>query len=82
MEEQAPSAPTISLSDIIINVFSSPAEAFEGIRTSPARATVWLIPLIALLLLSAASIWTVFSNDTLRDQALQSQKERIQEQVR
>lgn len=82
MEEQVPSAPTISFSDIIINVFSSPAEAFEGIRTSPTRASVWLIPLIVLLLLSAASIWTIFSNSTLREQALQAQKERIQEQAR
>jgi hypothetical protein len=82
MEEQVPSAPTISLSDIIINVFSAPADAFEGIRTSPARASVWLIPLILLIVLSATSIWTVFSNDTLRDQALQVQRERIQEQAR
>jgi len=81
MEEQSPSTPTISLSDIIISVFSSPAEAFEGIRTSPARASVWLIPLIILMLLTAASIWTVFSNDTLREQALQVQKEKIQEQI-
>lgn len=81
MEEQVPSAPTISFSDIIINVFSSPAEAYEGIRTSPARASVWLIPLIILMLLSACSIWIVFSNETLREQALQVQKEKIQEQA-
>ncbi len=37
MEEQVPSAPTISFGDIVMNVFASPAEAFEGIRTSPAR---------------------------------------------
>lgn len=82
MEEQAPSAPTISLSDIVINVFSSPADAFEGIRTSPARASVWVIPLIILLLLTSASIWTIFSDDTLRAQAMQAQIERIEEQAR
>jgi hypothetical protein len=82
MEEQSPSAPTISFGDIVMNIFASPAEAFEGIRTSPARASVWVIPLIILLLLSSASIWMVFSNDTLRSQALEAQKERIQEQAR
>lgn len=82
MEEQAPSTPTISLGDIIMNVFASPAEAFEGIRTSPTRASVWVIPLILVLLLSSVSIWMVFSNDTLRAQALQAQKEKIQEQAR
>lgn len=39
MEEQVPSAPTISFGDIVMNVFASPAEAFEGIRTSPAAAS-------------------------------------------
>lgn len=82
MEEQVPSNPTISFTDIIINVFASPGEAFEGIRTSPARASVWIIPLILILLLSSASIWLMFSNETLREQALAAQKERIEEQAR
>jgi hypothetical protein len=82
MEEQAPAAPTISFSDIVMNIFASPSEAFEGIRTSPARASVWVIPMILILLLSSASIWIVFSNDTLRGQALEAQKQKIEEQAR
>jgi hypothetical protein len=82
MEEQAPSTPTISFTDIIINVFASPGEAFEGIRTSPSRGSVWIIPLVFVLLLSSVSVWIMFSNETLREQALAAQKERIEEQAR
>jgi hypothetical protein len=81
MEEQAPSAPTISLSDIIVNVFASPAEAFEGIRTSPARASVWVVPLLFTIVLAIGSIWMTFTNDTIRSQIAEQQRERMQEQV-
>ncbi len=81
MEEQAPAAPTISFSDIVLNVFASPAEAYEGIRTSPTRASVWLIPLLATIVLSIGSIWFTFTNDSLRSQIADQQRERMQEQV-
>jgi hypothetical protein len=81
MEEQAPSAPTISVSDIIVNVFASPAEAYEGIRTSPTRASVWVIPLILTIVLAIGSIWFSFTNESIRSQIADQQRERMQEQV-
>jgi hypothetical protein len=81
MEEQAPAAPTISLSDIIVNVFASPAEAYEGIRTSPTRASVWLVPLLLTFVLSIGAIWLTFTNESLKKQMIETQRERMQEQV-
>ena len=81
MEEQAPSAPTISLSDIIVNVFASPAEAYEGIRTSPARASVWVIPLLLMFVVSIGTIWITFTNESIKSQIVEQQRERMQEQV-
>jgi hypothetical protein len=81
MEEQAPSTPTISFGDIIMNVFASPSEAFEGIRTSQTRATVWVVPLIVVMLLSSCFVWMIFTNDTMKNQVIDSQRVRMQEQV-
>lgn len=81
MEEQATVAPTISLGDIIMNVFASPAEAFEGIRTSPTRASVWLVPLIVLILVTSLFSVMIFTNETLKMQFSDSQSQRIQERV-
>jgi hypothetical protein len=81
MEEQAPSAPTISLSDIIVNIFASPAEAYEGIRTSPTRASVWVVPLLLTFVLAIGSIWMTFTNESLKKQMIEVQREKMQEQV-
>ena len=81
MEEQAPSAPTISFSDIIINVFASPSEAFEGLRTSPVRATVWVVPLILLILLSSGSQYLMNSNESLKAQSQETMRQVYQRQV-
>jgi hypothetical protein len=81
MEEQAPSAPTISFSDIVINVFVSPAEAYEGIRTSPSRSSVWVVPLLLMFLLSIGYTWMMFTNESVKNQLLDQQRERLQEQV-
>jgi hypothetical protein len=81
MEEQAPSAPTISFSDIVVNVFASPADAYEGIRTSPTRASVWVVPLILVLLLTCCFTWVMFTNDAIRSQVIDMQRTRMEEQV-
>lgn len=81
MEEQAPSTPTISFSDIIINVFTSPGETFEGIRTSPTRASIWVVPLIILMLLSCCFTWLMFTNEAIKSQFMDSQRTRMEEQI-
>ncbi len=81
MEEQAPSAPTISFSDIVVNVFASPADAYEGIRTSPTRASIWVVPLIVLMLLSCCFTWLMFTNESMKSQFMDSQRTRMEEQV-
>ena len=81
MEEQEPSAPTISFTDIIVNVFASPADAYEGIRTSPTRASVWVVPLIVVILLSCVYTWVMFSNEAIKSQLMDARREAMQEQV-
>lgn len=82
MEEQAPSAPTISFSDIIMNVFASPTDAYEGIRTSPTRASVWVVPLIITLVLTCCFTGLMFTNESMKNQIMDSQRTRMEEQVK
>jgi len=81
MEEQAPSTPTISFGNLVVNVFASPSEAFEGLRTSPTRASVWLIPLIILIIMTSLFSVVMFTNETIRAQFMDSQSQRLQERV-
>lgn len=81
MEEQAPSTPTISLGNLITNVFASPSEAFEGLRSSPARASVWVIPLILFIVLNSIIAVVMFTNESIRAQFMESQSQRLQERV-
>lgn len=81
MEEQAPSAPTISFSDIVVNVFASPAEAYEGIRTSPSRGSVWIVPLLLTFVLTIGYTLLMFTNESIKSQIIEQQRERMQEQV-
>jgi hypothetical protein len=81
MEEQPVPAPTISLGNLIVNVFSSPSEAFEGLRTSPSRASTWVLPLILLIVFASLMSYVMFSNETLRAQFMDSQSQRLQQRV-
>jgi hypothetical protein len=81
MDQQPVPAPTISLGNLIVNVFSSPSEAFEGLRTSPARASTWVLPLILLIVFASLMSYVMFSNESLRAQFMDSQSQRLQHRV-
>jgi uncharacterized Tic20 family protein len=82
MEEQVPATPTISFGDIVMNLFTSPGDAYEGIRTSPSRGSVWIVPMIVAILLGCVYSWAMFSNDAIKSQFMDSRREQMQEQVR
>jgi hypothetical protein len=81
MEQQPVPTPTISLGNLIVNVFASPSEAFEGLRTSPPRASTWVLPLILLIVFASLMSFVMFSNESLRAQFMDSQNERLQQRV-
>jgi len=81
MTEQVDAPKGQGLGSILMNVFSSPGEAFQGLRESESRATLWLIPLILMILLASISTYVVLSNDTLKGQVLESRDRAIQKQV-
>jgi hypothetical protein len=81
MTEQLDAPKGQGLGSILMNVFSSPGEAFVGLRESESRATLWLIPLILLILLASVSTYVVFSNESLKSQVIESRNQAIEKRL-
>ncbi len=81
MEHLEPPVQSTPLSDLLLNVFSSPGDAFEGLKPSPARASVWLIPMIIIILIASGFTYVMFTNPTLKDQFMQAQEQALQKSV-
>ncbi|MBI3578339.1 MAG: YIP1 family protein [Ignavibacteriales bacterium] len=81
MEHLEPPVQSTPLSDLLLNVFSSPGDAFEGLKPSPARASVWIIPMIIIILIASGFSYVMFTNPTLKDQFMQAQEQALQKSV-
>jgi len=81
MDEQQPAAETQSLGTRIMNVFSSPGEAFEGIAAMESKTSLWLVPMLAAILLASIFSFVISSNEALRGQIVEMQQKALQEQV-
>jgi hypothetical protein len=81
MTEQIPAPKAQGLGSSVMNAFSSPNDAFEGLRESESKASFWLLPLLLLIVLASISTVTMFSNDTLKNQILESREQAMQKQV-
>ncbi len=81
MSEQIPLPKAQGFGSVLINVFSSPADAFADLGGSESKPTNWLFPLITLILLASVSTYTIFSNEGLKGQALEVQSRAIDKRV-
>lgn len=72
---------TITLGDRILNVFSSPSEAFEGLKEGPSQPMLWVITLVLYIIVTVGFTYTLFSNEELRSQMLDVQARALEEQV-
>jgi flagellar biosynthesis protein FlhB len=82
-QTEAPPPPTMSLGGRLLNVFATPGDVFQVVKTSSASTANWLVPAVILLLVSWTAAWLIFSQESithqlseLTDQAIQKQVER------
>jgi hypothetical protein len=73
----------MSLGSRLLNVFATPGDVFQEVKTSRDTATNWLVPALILVLVSWVSALLIFSQDSIKhqfsditDQAIQKQIER------
>lgn len=81
MDEQSATTEGQSLGTRIVNIFSSPSEAFEGIATMESKTSLWLIPMVVAILLAVAFSFVITSNETLKGQIVDVQAKRMQQMV-
>lgn len=79
-QEMTP-ASSVSLGTRIMNVFASPAEAFEGIGSSGSKASFWVIPLVVTIIVGLVSTYVLFSSETLRSQVMEQQTKAMEKRV-
>ncbi len=73
----------MSLGSRLMNVFVSPGELFESLKSAQRSAANWLIPLVILILVSTISVFVVFDQPNIqqqfRDQMTKQLEKKIQE---
>jgi len=76
-----PQAPTMSLGGRLSNVFATPGEVFEAVKTAKDSAANWLVPALILVLVSWAAAAVIFSQDSIKHQLSEITDQAIQKQV-
>jgi hypothetical protein len=62
-------------------IFSSPGEVFKDVAAAPVQTSSWLLPMIVSFLITALFTFALFNNESLRQQVLEPQTQKMQKQV-
>lgn len=81
MTEQIPAPKAQSLGSTMMNVFSSPGEAFSGLAQSESKPSLWLVTFVLSIVIASLFTIVIFSNEALKTQFLDSQNQAIEKQV-
>ena len=81
MEDQQSSPETQSLGTRIMNVFSSPSEAFADIAGLESKTNLWLVPMLVAIMIGVGISFAVSTNENLRAQIIEMQQRGLDAQV-
>jgi hypothetical protein len=84
MQEPPPETqqvPTMSLGGRLLNVFATPGDVFQEVKTAKDSAANWLVPALILILVSWAASVLIFSQDSIKHQLSEITDQAIQKQV-
>jgi hypothetical protein len=70
-----------SLAARLANVFATPGEVFDEVKTSPPRAAHWVVPGLLSCLVGVISVWVLFSQDDLRQQMMEQQAKAMEKKL-
>jgi hypothetical protein len=78
---EAPHPPTMSLGGRLLNVFATPGEVFQDVKTASASAANWLAPALILIAVSWLASGLIFSQPVIQHQLSDITERAIQKQV-
>ncbi len=64
-----------------MNVFATPGDVFQEVKTAGASTANWLVPALILIALSWAAAWLIFSQESINHQLSEITDRAIQQQV-
>ena len=73
--------PTLSLGGRLLNVFATPGEVFEAVKTAKPSAANWLAPALILIVLSWVASALIFSQESIKHQLSEITDKAIQKQI-
>lgn len=73
--------PTFSLSGRLFNVFATPGDVFQEVKTARVSAANWVVPALILIVVSWVSSWLIFSQDSIKHQLSEITDQAVQKQI-
>ena len=80
-QPEAPPPPAMSLGGRLLNVFATPGDVFQEVKTAKPSAANWLVPALILIAVSWVAAWLIFSQDSIKHQLSEITDQAIQKQV-
>jgi VIT1/CCC1 family predicted Fe2+/Mn2+ transporter len=80
-QPEAPPSPTMSLGGRLLNVFATPGDVFQEVKTASVSAANWLVPALILIVVSWVATWLIFSQESIKHQLSEITDQAIQKQV-
>jgi hypothetical protein len=74
--------PAMSLGSRLMNVFVSPSEVFDEVKSSPPQAANWLVPLVAAIIAGIIYSLVVFSQPGIIQQMKEPVEQKFEQMVR
>jgi hypothetical protein len=81
LQPEAPVPPTFSLSGRLFNVFATPGDVFQEVKTARVSAANWVVPALILIVVSWVSSWLIFSQDSIKHQLSEITDQAVQKQI-
>ncbi|HLF19889.1 MAG TPA: hypothetical protein VI704_03780, partial [Bacteroidota bacterium] len=81
MENQPTAPESLSMGSRIMNVFASPAEAFDGIATMESKTRLWLLPMLTAMAVGVLIAFVYSTNATIKAQIVDMQTKEMQKSV-
>jgi VIT1/CCC1 family predicted Fe2+/Mn2+ transporter len=78
---EAPQPPGMSLGARLLNVFATPGDVFQEVRTSGPSPANWLVPALILVVVSWVASAVILSQDSIKHQLSEITSQAVQKQV-
>jgi len=81
MEDQQPLLPAPSIGKALSDVFASPSDVFQSLKDTASAPMLWVMPLIAMFLITVLSSVILFTNASLKMEMKEIQSKAMQKMV-